>query len=143
MIDLVVRLRDISIFDSLDQEVVRIPTTMLAISPMALLTPRDVVRSVEIANAWFSIRRYGGLVILGNSNTPPAVEPVLGADDGAAMSAIPGDGVFPPGFGLLSDPIEALDGRGQIDATGEAIDLTINSSFGTVIGFNGERRRQS
>ena len=46
-------------------------------------------------------------------------------------------------FGLLSDPIEALDGRGQIDATGEAIDLTINSSFGTVIGFNGERRRQS
>ena len=101
VLGLVVKLTDISVVDSLDEEVARIPSAMLAVSLSGLVTSQEVVRSIEIDNPWISIRRDDGLAILGTAATP-AIAPVApGATD--AVRTVPG------GFGVLSDPIEALD----------------------------------
>ena len=70
VLGLVVRLSDISILDTLDQEVARIPSAMIALNLPAIVTSQNLVRSVEIDGAWFSITRDGGVAFLGNAGTP-------------------------------------------------------------------------
>ncbi len=100
VLGLVVKLTDIRVVDSLDNEVMRIPSAMLAVSVSGLVNSREVVRSVEIDNPWISIRRDNGLAFLGTAATPAVanVPPVAAAPH-----------AMPNGFDVLSDPIEALD----------------------------------
>lgn len=118
ILGLVVRLSDISILDTLDQEVARIPSAMIALNLPAIITSQNLVRSVEIDGAWFSLTREGGVAFLGNAGTPAseAISAVVeNAPNEAALNADApvlveiGPAGAGGGFSALSDPIEAID----------------------------------
>jgi hypothetical protein len=118
VLGLVVRLSDISILDTLDQEVARIPSAMIALNLPAIVTSQNLVRSVEIDGAWFSITRDGGVAFLGNAGTPASEVNLVAAETGLVDVALNADAPVPAeigllgsggGFSALSDPIEAID----------------------------------
>ena len=100
VLGLVARLSDIVILDNDGTEVARLPTTLLAISPIAIVNSQNVVRTVEIDDAVFSVKRVAHIAIFGDGNTIPTPN---------VASPVTEEVAFPPGFDVLSNPVEALN----------------------------------
>jgi hypothetical protein len=125
VLGLVARLETVSVHDATGAEVLRIPTTLLALDLGALVTSRDLIRAVEVDGLWASIRQVEGEFALGASVQPLeiAAAPTAALDGPVAVvepaaAAIvagvgPGVGGATPAttnrFAALSDPIAALD----------------------------------
>ncbi|MCW5715687.1 MAG: hypothetical protein KIT43_14340 [Bauldia sp.] len=97
VLGLVLRVGDIRVVDTNGAELLRVGSSLIAIDPTAIVTPKAVLRSVEIDGLWLSLVRSGSAIRLGNLETP-----ALAATRARALSGA-------TGLGLLAQPIEALD----------------------------------
>lgn len=141
VLGLVVRISDISVRDGAGEVVATVPSTMLAVNLLALLTAETVVRSIEIDDLHVSVVRDGGRVFLGTPETPAAEGVAEGAErSGAAALAeallAPGGGDGAPvgeGFQMLAGPAEALE-RG-LD---QVMDFATRSGFRRIAAYNAD-----
>lgn len=126
VLGLVVKVSDVEIVDIRGNQVARLPTTMIAVHPGALFTSRNAIRSIEIDNAWLSIRHEGDVAYFGAvvpaevemapavpielaaAATPPTeTAPAANPPGAAAVEAIERE--LPAGFAGLASAIEALN----------------------------------
>lgn len=96
VLGLVLEVRTIRVTDAMGAEVLDVGSTLLAIDPVAIVTPKAMLRSVEIDGLWLSLVREAGAVRLGNLSTP-APEARLRPASTAT------------GLDIIAEPIEALD----------------------------------
>lgn len=111
VLGLVLEVGDITVTDAAGAEVMRVPSTMLEIEPLALIGPGSVIRSVEIDGLWASLRRDGSRIVVGNGTTPvaSATAAPAAAAPGTQLPAAVADMPAASGFAALSEPIQALD----------------------------------
>lgn len=139
VLGLVLRVSDIVVADTEGNEVIRVPSTLLAVDPLAIVTPRAVIRSVEVDGLWATLRWGGGGVVLGTGNTPVVARRAAGAQavgpaNGAAPLADAAPGALADdAFNVLSDPIEALD-----RSLAEVLDFSSKSGFEHIYLYGAE-----
>ncbi len=126
VLGLVVRVDDIDVRDSANTVVAHVPSTRLAIDPLALLRFRVEIHQVELAGAEISfVRTEDGAVRLGNADTvvagtsaaPPAEAPAPTPSQ-PTTTAVSADAAPPGGFPDLFAALRILDSgvEPQIDA---------------------------
>jgi hypothetical protein len=96
VLGLVLKVGTIRVTDTMGADVLNVGSTLLAIDPVALVTSKAILRSVEIDGVRLSLVRDAGAVRLGNLSTPPA-EARLRRPSTAT------------GLDVIAEPIEALD----------------------------------
>lgn len=96
VLGLVLRVGDVRVVDAIGAGVLSIGSSLVAIDPVAIVTPKTILRSVEIDGVWLSLVRDGNSIRLGNPDTPAGAIRQRAAS-GAA------------GLDVLAEPIEALD----------------------------------
>ncbi len=137
---LVAEIDDVAVRDSHDAVVARVPSTRLALEPLALLRMRVEVSTVELSNAELSfVRSRDGEVYLGNADTvhtAPASAPPAPADRERAVGAV--------GFPDILAALQVVD-RGlapSIDAAVKAGFLRFALVEGSISVWNTDRAEE-